>query len=262
MPTTYAHNLFGKIVYQRSDKEIQELIKEYRTAYMIGLHGPDILFYVKPFCSNRVNRMGQFLHQQQAAEFFRKGRSLYQETKNQELLAYLLGFICHFMLDSSCHPYIETYIEKTGATHDEIETEFDRALMEQTGKNPFLFRPAGVIRIENHCLDTIASVLDGISREDVKKGLLGMKFYTGVTVCRTPLKRNLMLGAARILGISSMVQGRIMKKDPVERCLESSGELKRLFKLAVPETVTVLNEFYRNIGETGELNPRFNRNYN
>ena len=53
MPTTYAHDLFGKMVYHRLDPEIQEKIKKYQTTYQIGLHGPDILFYVRPFHKNR-----------------------------------------------------------------------------------------------------------------------------------------------------------------------------------------------------------------
>ena len=60
MPTTYAHDLFGKMVYHRLDPEIQEKIKKYQTTYQIGLHGPDILFYVRPFHKNRFNQMAHF----------------------------------------------------------------------------------------------------------------------------------------------------------------------------------------------------------
>ena len=64
MPTTYAHDLFGKMVYHRLDPEIQEKIKKYQTTYQIGLHGPDILFYVRP--------MAHRLHREEAAGFFER----------------------------------------------------------------------------------------------------------------------------------------------------------------------------------------------
>ena len=262
MPTTYAHDLFGKLVSQRLDKKAQEMLNKHKNQFAIGLHGPDILFYVHPFCTNRVNRVGYTMHQQTAEEFFKKGRALYQQTKDEALLAYLSGFVCHFMLDSSCHPFIGKYIDKTGAPHDEIETEFDRALMEQTGKNPFRYHPACVIHGERESIRVISSVLDGIAEKDVRQALWGMKLYTGITVCKGPLKRNFMLGVGKVAGIYDLVQGRIIRRQPVERCLQSTQELKRLFKLAVPETVTVLDEFLKNIESTGELNPRFNRNYN
>ena len=86
MPTTYAHDLFGKMVYHRLDPEIQEKIKKYQTTYQIGLHGPDILFYVRPFHKNRFNQMAHRLHREEATGFFERGRELYQQTGNEEIL--------------------------------------------------------------------------------------------------------------------------------------------------------------------------------
>ncbi len=262
MPTTYAHDLFGKMVYQKLDKEIQEMIKNNRMAYTIGQQGPDILFYMQPFRKNPVNQLGQEMHQQEAAGFFAKCREVYRRTGNKELLVYLFGFICHFMLDSACHPYIGKYIERTGAPHDEIETELDRELMEMTGKDPYHYHPASVIRVKRSCVQTIASVLDGITEQNVCHALHSMKFYTGITVCHSQLKRKAMLKAAGALGIYDMVQGRIIRTQPVARCQKSTRDLKRLFRMTVPEAAEILEEFYRSIDGKEELNSRFNRNYN
>lgn len=45
MPTTYAHDLFGKRVYRRLPDKLQHLIRSNGNLYRIGQHGPDILFY-------------------------------------------------------------------------------------------------------------------------------------------------------------------------------------------------------------------------
>lgn len=45
MPTTYAHDLFGKKIYAKLPAEIQKVIRRNTNLYRIGLHGPDILFY-------------------------------------------------------------------------------------------------------------------------------------------------------------------------------------------------------------------------
>ena len=45
MPTTYAHDLFGKKIYHKLPKEMQMVIQRNVNLYRIGLHGPDILFY-------------------------------------------------------------------------------------------------------------------------------------------------------------------------------------------------------------------------
>ena len=261
MPTTYAHDLFGKMVYHRLDPEIQEKIKKYQTTYQIGLHGPDILFYVRPFHKNRFNQMAHRLHREEAAGFFERGRELYQKTGNEEILVYLLGFICHFMLDSTCHPYISEYMKKTGARHDEIETEFDRALMIRTGKDPFHYQPGSVIRIEKNSVDAISEVMEGMSRKDIVRALMGTKFYTRLPICDSEKKRKVKLAVARILFMYRLADGRIIRGEPKDICLESTQHLTQLFLQAVPEAAAMINEYYKQKNGSDRLNVRFERNY-
>ena len=261
MPTTYAHDLFGKMVYHRLDPEIQEKIKKYQTTYQIGLHGPDILFYVRPFHKNRFNQMAHRLHREEAAGFFERGRELYQKTGNEEILVYLLGFICHFMLDSTCHPYISEYMKKTGARHDEIETEFDRALMVRTGKDPFHYQPGSVIRIEKNSVDAISEVMEGMSHKDIVRALMGSKFYTRLPICDSEKKRKIKLAVARSLFIYRLADGRIIRKEPKLICLESTDHLTQLFLQAVPEAAAMINGYYKQRNGSCRLNVRFDRNY-
>ena len=261
MPTTYAHDLFGKMVYHRLDPEIQEKIKKYQTTYQIGLHGPDILFYVRPFHKNRFNQMAHRLHREEAAGFFERGRELYQKTGNEEILVYLLGFICHFMLDSTCHPYISEYMKKTGARHDEIETEFDRALMVRTGKDPFHYQPGSVIRIEKNSVDAISEVMEGMSHKDIVRALMGSKFYTRLPICDSEKKRKIKLAVARILFMYRLADGRIIRGEPKDICLESTQHLTQLFRQTVPEAATMINEYYKQRNGSDRLNVRFDRNY-
>ena len=261
MPTTYAHDLFGKMVYHRLDPEIQEKIKIYQTTYQIGLHGPDILFYVRPFHKNRFNQMAHRLHREEAAGFFERGRELYQKTGNEEILVYLLGFICHFMLDSTCHPYISEYMKKTGARHDEIETEFDRALMVRTGKDPFHYQPGSVIRIEKNSVDAISEVMEGMSHKDIVRALMGSKFYTRLPICDSEKKRKIKLAVARILFMYRLADGRIIRGEPKDICLESTQHLTQLFLQTVPEAAAMINEYYKQRNGSDRLNVRFDRNY-
>lgn len=261
MPTTYAHDLFGKMVYHRLSPEVQKVIKAHQTTYQIGLHGPDILFYVRPFHSNRFNQMAHRLHREEAFGFFERGRQLYQQTENEEILAYLLGFICHFMLDSTCHPYISEYMEKTGAGHDEIETEFDRSLMVRTGKDPFHYQPGSVIRVEKNSVDAISQVLEGMSHKDIVRALLGTKFYTKLPICETKQKRKIKLAISKAFCIHKFADGRIIREEPKTICLESTEHLTMLFRQTVPEAANMIEEYYHGKNEPGDLNPRFRRNY-
>ena len=70
MPTTYAHDRFGREVYEQLPANLKKIIRENKKLYLIGLHGPDIFFYYHPFSKNRVSDYGTFLHEQTASVLF------------------------------------------------------------------------------------------------------------------------------------------------------------------------------------------------
>ena len=78
MPTTYAHDLFGKKIYHKLPKEMQMVIQRNVNLYRIGLHGPDILFYhmLKP----KVSTTGIRMHKEKAAPFFERGMAIFLDS--------------------------------------------------------------------------------------------------------------------------------------------------------------------------------------
>lgn len=140
MPSTYAHRRFGAQAAARLPEELRGIVSRHRALYDIGLHGPDILFYYHALRSNPISARGGAMHDQPGSAFFAAARGPLREAEDQEAaLAYLLGFICHFALDSTCHPYVEKYTREQGITHCEIETEFDNQLMREDGLDPLRF---------------------------------------------------------------------------------------------------------------------------
>ena len=130
MPSTYAHRRFGADVLALLPDGLRATLEQHRELYDIGLHGPDLMFYYKALQSNPVNRLGNAMHEQKGEVFFTRARTVVENaTDKSAALAYVLGFVCHFALDSTCHPYVEAYVRESGVGHCEIETEFDNALM-------------------------------------------------------------------------------------------------------------------------------------
>lgn len=140
MPALYAHDRFGREVSGRLDGEWRELIEKYDRQYQIGLQGPDIFFFYGAHTNNKVVRFGEHLHQVSAYPFFQHAVKVIQETgRDSGEYAYLLGFLCHFVLDSECHPYVEEMIQESGVQHLEIEAEFEKLLLRLDGRDPVAF---------------------------------------------------------------------------------------------------------------------------
>lgn len=76
MPTTYTHDVFGKMVYQKMPENLKEIAANHINSYRIGQHGPDILFYYHLFHANPVNHMGIEMHEEIAAPFFENAKSI------------------------------------------------------------------------------------------------------------------------------------------------------------------------------------------
>lgn len=124
MPAILAHFDFGtKVVRKISGNPLQS-IKENIDEYILGLQGPDILFFYKPYKKNNISKIGSDIHRQSGKLFFEEGKRLYSISKSESLRAYLLGCTCHYWLDKMLHPFVgEKAPEIT--QHYRIESEFD-----------------------------------------------------------------------------------------------------------------------------------------
>ena len=90
----------------------------------IGLRYPGYSFYYHPMKRNTVNGQGYDLHDKPADLFFRHAAETVKKAEDPAAArAYIYGVICHFALDSECHPYVEKMIHESGISHSEIEME-------------------------------------------------------------------------------------------------------------------------------------------
>ena len=103
MPATYTHHLFTKDVYKSLDTNIQKKLN----VNLFDLFGKsfDAFFFYKP-------KIGSYAHKNNANLYFANIISYMRKhsfTCNTELLSYLYGSICHYVLDSTIHPFIYYY---------------------------------------------------------------------------------------------------------------------------------------------------------
>ena len=262
MPTTYAHDLFGKKIYHELPVEMQTVIRRNVNLYRIGLHGPDILFYhmLKP----EVSKTGIRMHKEIAAPFFERGMALVRDTHDEKLLAYLLGFGCHYLLDSACHPYIEDMADKKVITHTLLEKEFDRVPMEETGKDPDYYYPACGIVPKMEYARVIHRAIPLVKTINIYISVRMMKILTNFMVCDDHGRKRRILGKLLRLGgesIGSVIE-HFMTAEAVEQAKAPMPELERLYREAVPEAVEYLRELYTLREGAYHLSRRWDRTYN
>ncbi|MEG1896003.1 MAG: zinc dependent phospholipase C family protein [Oscillospiraceae bacterium] len=101
MPDSYAHKFNG----QNAMRIAQYTPRSY-PAFILGCNGPDPLFSYKmylPFHKKGLNTLGTKMHNEKTGLFL---QNLFRLAKTNTQKDYCLGFLCHYSLDSTLHPYV------------------------------------------------------------------------------------------------------------------------------------------------------------
>lgn len=263
MPTTYTHDLFGKKIYRQLPKEIQRVIRKNGNLFRIGLHGPDILFY--DLLNLKVSGVGVEMHNVPAASFFLRGMNIVRKRGDERLLAYLLGFGCHYLLDSSCHPFVEETARKKILSHTLLEKEFDRKLMVETNKDPHHYYPSDCIVPRIAYAKVIRRMFPEITTKDIFFSLRMMKFLTNAMVYDNRGKRRFLVAVVtKIVGRkrSAAALEYFMEKDPVPGSEAPVKELHEYFDREVEEAPGYIEELFQLSREELTLSERWNHTYN
>lgn len=159
MPAILTHDLFGRGVLEDVTDLLGLRSVGERDAFLLGNQGPDPLFYLRidPLM-HKWSPLGGALHECDPAALLvamREAALRLEGHERQIARAYVAGFACHWLLDSTMHPFV--YFWQNGLTaagvpgldesaasnvHMEIERDFDEmALYALTGKTVERWRP-------------------------------------------------------------------------------------------------------------------------
>ena len=262
MPSTYAHRRFGADVLALLPDGLRATLEQHRELYDIGLHGPDLMFYYKALQSNPVNRLGNAMHEQKGEVFFTRARTVVENAPDKDAaLAYALGFVCHFALDSTCHPYVEAYVRESGVGHCEIETEFDNALMREDGLDPIKFFTASHIHPSEKNAKVIAPFYEGISEQVTLDALKGMISVHRLLQASNPVKRWVVLTGMKVVGKYDMLHGLVANPRPNPKCVESGKQLEALYAKALPLAERLILEFVEKLDTDEPLDKAYDHTF-
>ncbi len=160
MPGFTTHYILGTKAYNDlPNNQLKYVIAKYRWLYQLGLQGPDMFFYNIPILRHRDYRnVGSYMHEHHISDFFecyiRNLNEIKSRQQREEGLAYLCGYLCHYIGDSICHPYVYGRIgydakhptNQSHGRHAALENDIDALLlMKYKKKKPSQFNQAATI---------------------------------------------------------------------------------------------------------------------
>lgn len=135
MAGTLTHAYFAYDIYNKFDKNKKQKFKNYIENLKTYGQGHDILFFSS---KNYLRKRANYYHKNKTKTFFINMIKYIKDNNlenNLDVISFLYGYICHYCLDYTIHPYItykggifkkdnkETY--KYNSKHSEIETYID-----------------------------------------------------------------------------------------------------------------------------------------
>lgn len=262
MPALYAHDRFGEKVAEKTDGELKRIIFKYYKQYEVGLQGPDILFFYRPYHGNKVAKYGSHLHAVSALSFFEHAASVVNEYgRDSAQYAYLLGFICHFTLDSECHPYVSEMMEREQVSHLAIESEFEKYLLKKDHQHPLAYRLDSLITSDSETAEAIAPFYENIDAGTIKESLRWLKFVKRFLRAPGIVKRTMLNFIFSVVPGFSFCKDLMHQKKDNPDCTESNYGLLKHFRKAENVAVWLMESFDESLKNGQDLDRRFNRTF-
>ena len=209
-----------------------------------------------------MSALGNAMHEQPGRVFFTRARGVVNTAHNKNAaLAYALGFVCHFALDSTCHPYVERYTRESGVSHCEIETEFDNQLMREDGLDPMHFFTAGHIRPNREFAKIIAPFYENVTADETYGAMRGMVRVHHLLQATSPVKRWVVLTGMKVVGKYDMLHGLVADPQPNPKCVESGKRLEELYAQALPLAETLILEFVAKLDTKEPLDKAYDHTF-
>lgn len=162
MPATITHAFFAKDVYDILPNDIRKNLDLSRCR-MFAQSTDSLMFYnlFSPLPGKKIRDFQEYFHKNQSQEFFINLLRYTKDNKieDKDVFSFIMGFICHYALDTTMHPYIiyrtgifkknnpNTY--KYNNVHTFMETFIDNDMVKRREKiNPYKFD------IGKFCFDT------------------------------------------------------------------------------------------------------------
>ncbi len=240
MPGFRTHYLLGnETLLKLGHSEIARTINANRNVFNVGLQGPDIFFYAVPSHFFHRENIGTIIHKNNVLEFFNnliEARDSMLTNPSKKIAdAYICGFIGHYTMDVTAHPYIHYRTKKLKVkdnkhifgSHLQLETDIDTLVLRHyTHKRVRDFSCSDTIRLTKSETFIISSLLKRaisatfpsvkISRTEITHALWSTKYLFYLLRDVSGIKKHLLrrfdqkvVGHAFLSGMVAMENGTI-----------------------------------------------------
>lgn len=260
MPAGYTHFQFSEDIMKCiSNQKIRDILIHHKALFQIGTHGPDIFFYHHFYnFHDKINCLGKKMHQDIARPFFEKAMEIID---NQDKLSYLLGFLCHFILDSQMHSCVKKIMEETDLKHFEIESEYDRLLLKRKDLDPTHSLLYSHVHINEHIVSTIHSFFPQFTYLEIQESLISLKRVDQLLKAPSYLKRGFIYCIFHLTFHFQHLQGLVINYHHNIKMEKYYELLDNTYQKALEDAIHEIDSYCLHLINKSPLPQIFDQNY-
>ena len=258
MPSHYAHYRFGAAAIALMDPESARAVRHFRQLYDVGLHGPDIFFYRSIFLRDKASKIARDIHGESGTDFFTRVCKHLRLEPTEAAAAYLCGVLAHYCLDSVVHPFVLAQTADGKIRHAELETEFDRFLLQRDGKRqPNTYDCSGHIRLTPGECAAAARFYPEASASMVSLSVKGMARWVKVLAMPNGNLRRIVES-----GAGEKLRQHFMGRTPNKNCAHLDEQMQALYDQALAQFPRMLDTLQAHMHHNAPLDALFEPTFN
>lgn len=226
MPDTAAHHYFGQEVCKELRDDMRAFLAAHKSVFDLGLQGPDLLFYFRPFRSgNPVRDLGIGIHHQPALPRMQAAAETLRRKNDDTALAYLVGYACHWALDSAFHGDIARMAPSSNE-HFQLEAELDRQIiLSHYASNSLRFPRWRLTQTRLARYDWLRVIYPELSQSECAECAGSITYFMRLINAQTPLRLAAAAVVERLSGHPGMFRSAMVPRLPNMRFRAAAGQL-------------------------------------
>jgi hypothetical protein len=197
MPSTITHGYFALDVYDKLDDKSKKILTNNIEELETFAQGADPLYFYNMFSISKgieTRNFGRYVHKNNSKAFFVNLITYIKKNNLQykgDVMSFLYGFICHYALDSTVHPFVfyktgvfkrdrkSTY--KYNGLHADMETYIDNYMVHTREHiKPHLFKSYNFALNTTKLSKDLENTMDYTFKETFHKENMGSKYLRSV----------------------------------------------------------------------------------
>lgn len=254
MPFLYTYIRFGKKCINVLPQEYKTIVENNLNYFYYGTLGPSILYYHSPITNKKYKDKADAIYSNPIAPTLKQIKENFIKNKNRdEILAYSLGYISHFVISTYINPYLTKSSNSLNIKNIELKNEIEKYYLNKDSIN--INSLLKTINKDYNNLSVLSQILNE-NTNTIKQSLSNMSQYSYILYTNNKT----ILSALKLIKKNDLINNFIYLDNT--KAVPQILRCEKYFEIAIYHFQLLFNNFIGFIYNDNQLDEYFFNSFN